>query len=199
MEQEPFSVQLEKWLKSKGKKTIASLDSVFAEKSFALAFFILLAIPALPLPTGGVTHLFEAIAILLALELIIGRKSIWLPRRWQKTQIGRRTRERMLPFLVRRVRWFEKFSRPRLSWLINHKLFRSFIGLIVMVLCAAAFLAPPFSGLDTLPALGIVILSLGLILEDMIIVTMGMVVGVAGMALTIGLGAAITQFFINLF
>lgn len=198
MEQEPFSVQLERWLKSKSPKTIAGLDSVFAEKSFALAFLILLAIPALPLPTGGVTHLFEAIAILLALELIIGRRTIWLPKRWQKTQIGAKTRNSVLPFLMRRVRWFEKFSRPRMSRLINYPLFRSLIGIIVVVFSATAFFAPPFSGLDTLPALGVVILSLGLILEDMVVVVMGVIVGIAGMVLTIGLGTVITKFFIDL-
>jgi hypothetical protein len=42
---------------------------------------LLLGVPALPLPTGGATHVFEIIAVLLALELIVGREEIWLPRR----------------------------------------------------------------------------------------------------------------------
>ena len=54
----------------------------------------------------------------------------------------------------------------------------------------AAFLAPPFSGLDTLPALGVVFLSLGVLLEDAAVVLLGLVAGMAGIALEIVLGAA---------
>ncbi len=198
MNKVPFSVQLETWLKSKGSKTIAGLDEIFAEKSFALAFLLLLAIPALPLPTGGITHVFEVIAMLLALELIIGRSTIWLPKRWQKTEIGHRTRKKILPFLMRRIRWFEKYSRRRAGGIIGKTWFRSVMGLIVLVFSLAAFLAPPFSGLDTLPALGVVVLSLGLILEDIIIVIVGIVIGVTGIAVTIGLSTIIVTFIHNL-
>ena len=46
----------------------------------------------------------------------------------------------------------------------------------------------PFSGLDTLPALGVVLLSLGVLLEDFLVVIVGVVVGVAGVVLEIALG-----------
>jgi len=54
----------------------------------------------------------------------------------------------------------------------------------------AAFLAPPFTGLDTLPALGVVLLSLGVILEDIVVVIVALVVAAAGVALEILLGSA---------
>ena len=78
-EGERLSDQLEGWLRSEHAKTIGSLIDVFEEKSFAVLFVLLLALPALPLPTGGVTHVFEVIAMLLALELIVGRRRVWLP------------------------------------------------------------------------------------------------------------------------
>ncbi len=56
--------------------------------------------------------------------------------------------------------------------------------------CTAAFLAPPFTGLDTLPALGVVLLSLGVLMEDFAVVVVAVVVGVAGVALEIFLGKA---------
>jgi hypothetical protein len=40
-----------------------------------------------------------------------------------------------------------------------------------------AFLAPPFTGLDTLPALGVVLLSLGVLLEDFFLVVLAVIVG----------------------
>jgi hypothetical protein len=197
-EQQPFSADLEKWLKSNQPKTFAGLSEAFAEKSFALAFLILLSFSALPLPTGGLTNVFEIIAMLLSLELVVGRKSIWLPKRWRQIKLGDKTQRKAIPFLIRRVRWFERFARPRLSSFVNHQIFRSLIGMVVFLLCLAAFLSPPFSGLDTLPSLGVVIISLGLILEDMALAIIGILIGATGVALTIGLGTAITTFLTNL-
>jgi hypothetical protein len=55
---------------------------------------------------------------------------------------------------------------------------------------AGAFFAPPFSGLDTLPALGVVIISLGFLLEDALIAVAGVAIGIVGVILELALGAA---------
>jgi hypothetical protein len=55
---------------------------------------------------------------------------------------------------------------------------------------AGAFLAPPFSGLDTLPALGVVLLSLGVLLEDAVVVVAALLVGAVGIAIELALGSA---------
>ncbi len=84
-----FSDELHAWLKHGKDKTLGGLNAVFAEKTFAIAFLLLMALPALPIPTGGITHLTELITMLLALELIAGRKSVWLPKRWLKVDVGK--------------------------------------------------------------------------------------------------------------
>ena len=53
-----------------------------------------------------------------------------------------------------------------------------------------ALIAPPFTGLDTLPALGIIIISLSIILDDALMLLAGVLVGTVGSVLVIGLGAA---------
>jgi hypothetical protein len=53
-----------------------------------------------------------------------------------------------------------------------------------------AFVAPPFTGLDTLPSLGVVLLSLGVLLEDFIVVIVGVAVGVGGVIVEVVLGKA---------
>jgi hypothetical protein len=63
-------------------------------------------------------------------------------------------------------------------------------GLLVLAGTLGAFLAPPFTGLDTLPSLGVVLLSLGVLLEDFFIVVVGLVVGCAGVLLELVLGRA---------
>ena len=184
------SRDLERWLESDGEKTLGSLVELFEEKSFAILFVVLLGVPALPLPTGGATHVFEIIAVLLALQLIAGREHIWLPQRWCKLELAGPRQRRFVAGLMKFIRWLERFSRPRLTFLFDHRLSNIVFGLLVIAGCAGAFLAPPFTGLDTLPALGVVLLSLGVLLEDFLLVVLGVAVGVAGVFLEIVLGKA---------
>ncbi|HEY7622290.1 MAG TPA: exopolysaccharide biosynthesis protein [Solirubrobacteraceae bacterium] len=184
------SDELERWLAADGEKTVAGLIDLFEEKSFAMLFVVLLGVPALPLPTGGATHVFEIVAMLLATQLIAGRHVIWLPQRWRKLELAGDRQQRFLAGLMRLIRRLERISKPRLRVLFDHRLSNIVFGLLVLAGSIGAFLAPPFTGLDTLPALGVVLLSLGVLLEDFAIVVAGVVVGVAGVVLEIVLGTA---------
>ena len=184
------SQDLERWLQSDGEKTLGSLIDLFEEKSFAIVFVLLLGVPALPLPTGGATHVFEIIAVLLAGQLIAGREQIWLPERWRRLELAGPRRQRFLAGLMKMIRRLERFSRPRGRCLFDPRLSNIFFGLLVIAGCAGAFFAPPFTGLDTLPALGVVLLSLGVLLEDIAIVVLGIVIGAAGVVLEIVVGSA---------
>jgi hypothetical protein len=187
---ERVSDSLERWLNSDGDKTLGGLIMLFEEKSFAILFILLLGVPALPLPTGGATHVFEIIAVLLALQLTIGRDRIWLPQRWRRLELAGRRQQRFITGLMKMIRRVERFSRPRLRFLFDHKVSNSVFGLLVIGGSAGAFFAPPFTGLDTLPALGVVMLSLGVLLEDFVVVVVALVVGAAGVVLEIVLGKA---------
>jgi hypothetical protein len=187
------SGQIEAWLEGDGDKTLGGLIEVFEKKSFAVLFVVLLGVPALPLPTGGATHVFEIIAALLALQLIAGRDQIWLPERWRKLELAGPKQQRFIAGLMKMIRWLERFSRPRLAFLFEHRLSNAVFGLLALGGTAGAFFAPPFTGLDTLPALGVVLLSLGVLLEDIIVGIVGLVVGVAGVALEIVLGSAVVH------
>jgi hypothetical protein len=196
---EPVSAQLQRWLEGDGDKTLDGLIKLFGRGSFALLFLILLGVPALPLPTGGATHVFEAIAVLLALQLVAGREEIWLPKRWRQVELAGPRQQRFLNGLMKLIRWLERFSRPRLHFLFERRLTDIVFGLVVIVLSVAAFVAPPFSGLDTLPSLGVVLLSLGVLLEDALVVVFALVVGVAGITLEVILGSAAINGISNLF
>jgi hypothetical protein len=190
VEPEKVSDRLEGWLSSDGKKTLGSLIELFKEKSFAILFVLLLGVSALPLPTGGATHVFEVIAVLLALELIAGQEEIWLPRRWRGLELAGETHQRFIIALMKMIRRLERISRPRLRFLFNHRLSNMVFGLLVIGGSVGAFFAPPFTGLDTLPSLGVVLLSLGVLLEDFLVVIVALLIGVAGVVLEIALGSA---------
>src|SRR5512133_2466658 len=184
------SRELERWLESDGDKTLGNLVELFEQKSFAILFVLLLGVPALPLPTGGATHVFEIIGVLLALQLIAGREHIWLPERWCRLELAGPRRQRFIAGLMKMIRRLERLSRPRLRVIFDHRLSNIVFGVLVIAGCAGAFLAPPFTGLDTLPALGVVLLSLGVLLEDFAVVIVALIVGGVGVLLEIALGKA---------
>jgi hypothetical protein len=199
-EPEKVSDEIEGWLASDGDKVLGGLIDVFQEKSFALIFILLLGVPALPLPTGGVTHVFEIIAMIVALQLVAGRDKIWLPRRWCRLELGNGGgRTRFIRGLMKVIRWIERFSRPRLRFLFDHRASNAVFGLLVIAGSLGAFLAPPFTGLDTLPALGVVLLSVGVLLEDFGVVVLALVVGGGGVLLELFLGRAAVRGIGNLF
>jgi hypothetical protein len=148
-----------------------------------------MALPALPLPTGGATHVLEIIAMLLALELIVGRREIWLPERWNRYELAGASHQKFITRLLKQIRRLERFSRPRGRWLFGHRLSGIVFGLAVFALTLTAFSAPPFSGLDTLPSLGVVLLSLGVLMTDFALAAAGLVVGALGVVAVIGLGS----------
>ena len=188
-----LSDELGEWLSRSEDHTLHGLIEVFQEKSFAVLFVLLLGVPALPLPTGGATHVFEIIAALLALQLIVGRDQIWLPQKWCRLQLAGPKQQKFIAGLMKLIRRLERLSRPRLRFLFQSRVSNSVFGLLALGGTAGAFFAPPFTGLDTLPALGVVLLSLGVLLEDVIVVALGLVVGVAGVLLEIIVGSAVVH------
>jgi len=187
------SEELEDWLGGDQPKTLGNIIELFGPRSFALIFVLLMALPALPLPTAGATHVLEAVTMLVALQLVVGRRCIWLPARWKRLELGAPSRQKLVTALLRRIRWFERFSRPRASRLFEHRVTRSVIGAPVFGLTLSAFLAPPFSGLDTLPALGVVVIGLGVLTRDLLLALVGVLLGAIGVATILAIGSLVLE------
>ncbi|HET7320551.1 MAG TPA: exopolysaccharide biosynthesis protein [Candidatus Saccharimonadales bacterium] len=190
-----FSQELQAWAKGEGPKTLNSLSTDFSKDTFAIIILLLMAVPALPAPTGGLTHVFEIITMLLSLELIAGRTTIWLPKRWRNKSLAGFARGKLMAKLIGVIRWFERFARLRGEKFMGSTYTVPFIGLCTFVFTLAAFVAPPFSGLDTLPSLGVVIIALSLIFSDVVLLLLGIAVGAVGIGLIFALGSVVFKLF----
>lgn len=191
--QRGVSAGLEEWLDCDEPTTIGTLSDTFGEKILAAACLALMAPSALPIPTGGATHILDVIAIVFAAQMVLARKTIWLPAKWRKRELGDKS-QKALRILIRFVKRCERISRPRLPKVMASRLGGAVLGAVIAVFVVGAFLSPPFSGLDTLPALGVVLVALGILLEDAAFAAVGILVGVGGLALAIGFGVQVTQF-----
>ncbi|WP_426574613.1 exopolysaccharide biosynthesis protein [Aquihabitans sp. McL0605] len=187
------SAGLEAWLESDEATTLGSLNDAFGEKILATACLTLMAPSALPIPSGGATHVLDVLAVVFAAQMVLARRSVWLPDKWRRRELGART-QKGLHVLVRFVRFCERVSHRRLAGLIASRPGERLLGGVILVLIVAAALAPPFSGLDTLPSLGVVLVALAILLEDAAFAIAGITIGLAGIGLSVFLGAQATQF-----
>jgi hypothetical protein len=192
--EDSFGDQLERRLRAGGRLTLGRLVDALDTEGFALVLMILMFPSALPIPTGGVTHVLELVSVLVAAQMVLGRSDLWLPRRLAAHELGTKFTEKGVPALLRRIRWFERFARPRFAHLLETRVARTALGLVLLLFVIAAFVAPPFTGLDTLPSLGVVVLCVGLVFSDALIVGGGIAVGAVGIALEIVLGSVAWSF-----
>jgi hypothetical protein len=137
----------------------------------------------------------EILAALVAVQMLMGRRELWIPARFARKELGETFTAKAAPKMLRFIRWFERHARARLSQLLETRAAVSVLGVVLLVLIVGAFVAPPFSGLDTLPALGVVVICLGIVFSDGLIVAGGLVIGAVGLAVEIALGAAIWSAF----
>ncbi len=126
--------------------------------------------------------------------MIVGRHELWIPRRLARKELGATFTGKAAPKLLRFIRWFERHARPRLARLLDRRPVVSVLGVALLVFVIGAFVAPPFSGLDTLPSLGVVVVCLGVVFADGLIVGAGLVIGVVGLVLDVLLAATLWSF-----
>lgn len=195
-----FSEKLEYWIDNDDTKTLGELIDVFGEKSFGVFFLIMLTVPSLPFPTGGVTtFILLPATIIAALQMAIGRKTLWLPNKLRDQSIRGKLATKSLPFILKRVKDVEKISKPRMRGFLNSRAAKTTIGLLIAILAVAALIAPPFTGLDTLPSLGGVFISLAIIFEDLILALIGFIVGLIGIGILVAASSAVIIFFQAIF
>lgn len=188
-----MSDALETWRTSVSPKDLDHLVAIVEDRGVLMIICILLFPAALPLPTGGFTHLFEIIALVPIVQLIAGKNHALLPHRLRRMTLSTKFMDRFLPRAIRIIRWIEKHSHPRAARMLSSQPARSAIGIVLLLLLAGAFLAPPFSGLDTLPAMGATLMALGLLLKDVIVVLAGLGIGSLGWTLLILVGSFVVH------
>lgn len=178
------------WKASEGEKTLGGLVDAMDSKGFALLLVILLGPSALPIPTGGLTHVFEIAAVLLALQLIAGREDVWLPQRLRRRSLEGETATKFIDAMVRYVGKLERITKPRGRVFFGRRISDVLFGCGVLIGVVATFLAPPFTGLDTIPALGVVFLALAVIAEDIAVIWIGVALIALGIFVEVTLGDA---------
>lgn len=167
---------------SADKISLYEVKSALHERGFGLIMLIFSLPLCLPLPLPpGATALPSIPLLLFSLQMVVGRDSPWVPMWLGKKTIKRQTLamiiEKGAPYLQK----VERFLRPRFSFtssLGGERL----VGLFCLIFSAS--IAVPLPLTNFIPAIGIAIMSLGLLSKDGITIIAGMFVGSCGVTLT---------------
>jgi hypothetical protein len=183
-ELEPLSAILLDELTEDETVTLGELRDRLARRGFGL-LMVLLALPTLiPVLPPGSAAFIGLLYILLSLQMLFGRDEPWLPARLSRFRLSARTitalRDRGVPFL-RRV---ERFSRPR-PLLVDERIASRVVALVVLLLGIVLLTPLPF--LNTLPALAVMLMGIGLLNRDGVFVAAGLLITTA-VLLVIGFG-----------
>ena len=155
---------------------LGDLISVLGDRAFGISMLML----ALPNAVGlgaipGLSTVFGLPQIVLALQMTVGLERPWLPQWLLDRTIARKDFDTMLaksmPYLLR----MEKVLRPRWEVMSSY-LAERLLGAVFVVLASIVSLPIPLGNQP--PAVGIALISLGLVERDGVFITFGLIVSV---------------------
>jgi len=144
--------------------TLADVLGLAGERTFGF-LFVLLALPsALPVPAAGYSLPFGLLLFLLAVQLMAGGISPWLPRWIMNRPIALSRLQAFVKLGIPWIQHIERLSKPRLILVCTGRPGRALIGCAIALM--AVFMMIPIPGTNTLPAIGIFVTGLGLLGDD---------------------------------
>ncbi|MBW4541416.1 MAG: exopolysaccharide biosynthesis protein [Myxacorys chilensis ATA2-1-KO14] len=160
-----FSHDLEALLKriSEEPLTLAAILAQTSERGFSLAI-ALLVIPFLfPVPPG-LTSFAGAGCVLLGMQMALGKRSPWLPKKVAQFKFPQAFAKQLLHNIRRVMRLLEKITRPRFSRVTSNPYVWRFNGLCITWLAILLILPIPFT--NPLPTTGILLLVVAMLESD---------------------------------
>ncbi len=147
---------------------------------------ILLAIPAfIPILPPGTSGVLGALMSIVALQMLFGLKQPWFPKRWRQKVLSPKVVQALQTRGVAILRQIERVSHPRGRRLTRNGLILRLSALVVIAL--ALVLSSPMPFMNTLPALGVLLIGVGLANHDLYFLSAGWGIGIV-VALIVALG-----------
>ncbi len=161
---------------------LADILLLAGERIFGFLFVILSLPSALPVPAPGYSVPFGILIFLLAMQLLVGSKSPWLPQRMMNHPIKLETVQKFLKAGLPWLRRIEALARPRMTYICTTVPGRVTIGSTIALMAISMMI--PIPGTNTLPAMGIFVTGFGLLEDDGAISLSGLVLCVMGAILS---------------
>ena len=167
-----------------GKTKISELMEDFHENGILLAMIFFSLPVAIPLPyPPGFTTVMGIPLMILSIQMLLGNKKVSLPQKINDYELKNSTLRAISDKVVPRLISVEKYVKPRFSF-AKSVYCEQFIGFISLL--AAFSIALPIPLTNSIPALGIAVMALGLLNRDGLVIIVGFFITVIGLLIAIG-------------
>lgn len=183
-------------LPPEGVSVLEIRDLIGREGMMLLTAFLTI-IFLVPVSIPGVSTVFGGAILLLSLSRLMNRP-LWLPRKLQQREVST---EKLRGGMQRGLKWFrrlEHISRPRRMRSLTAAGFMGAVNNLGLILGSVLLMAPfgliPFS--NTLPAVAILLLAIGLLQRDGVCILLGHLMNIASIVyfgILIGGGAVVIK------
>ena len=164
--------------------SINEITCAVGEKGFGLLLIVLSLPSALPIPAPGYSTPFGVVMALIALQMIRGRKAIWLPQGLSTIRIKPKLANTMLSAASKFLSKIERCIRPRQKWIRGRT---GQVSLAFVVLNMACLMMLPIPLTNTFPAMVIFMIGVGLSEEDGLLAIGAFTVGCCALLLYTGI------------
>nr|WP_246189342.1 exopolysaccharide biosynthesis protein [Pseudoxanthomonas kalamensis] len=123
---------------------LSELMTDLRQSAFGMLLFVAVLPSFIPVP-GAAGMISGPLVILVGLQLLLGLRRPWLPRFIGRHGPQRQTMQRYGQRLSRMLGWLERLVRPRLEFLLDHRLASAFTGLQLILLGLLLALPIPFT------------------------------------------------------
>ncbi len=175
---------------------IATIVGALKDRAYAL-LVVLLGLPnCLPMPPP-IPLVCGLVLAFVAMQMLAGRATPWLPQRLLGKSIGKPVLERAVARALPPLIHLERISRPRLTMLGGPTAI-PLLGFVILILALGLVVAAPFIGQIPL-GLSVCLVGLGMVERDGLFIIAGALVGALGLLLSAGFAYAIVSGIAELF
>lgn len=171
------------------------MAAAFGDRALGALIFVFAVPNLLPLPPGS-SALLGAPLLLVAFQLALGRRVLWLPPFLATRTVSRELLLAVTARIMPHLRWVERLLAPRIDVMFSGPA-ECLMGLAAFVMALVLFLPIPFA--NALPAAALSLFALGLMQRDGLAVLLGwLVAGLTGFVVFLISGAlliAVEAFF----
>jgi hypothetical protein len=145
------------------------IDEIEDEEGPGPVLFVLTLPVLLPTPPG-VSMVLALPLLIVAPQIIVGRRKLWMPHALAERTIERKALDKLVPRVLPPLRRLERLVRPRLQ-VLTGRIGASLVGVAATVI--AIVLVLPIPAANLVPSLALVLFALGLSRRDGLFVLAG--------------------------
>jgi hypothetical protein len=161
---------------------LQTINQLLGRRSIG-ALLLVLALPMwLPIPAPGLSVAFGIPLVIVSAQLLVGRRSAWLPSWLGQRSIGRAELLTLVEKANPKLRTLERITRPRLAFLAGDWAMIP-VGGACLILALIITLPIPLGHM--VPGIAISLLALGIIERDGLAIGIGLLAAIVGIAIVI--------------